>query len=310
MVMKTIDYDTISLSRKEDQLEFLFNSKGPFWHLCTPGTNQEIIFHSEDDYKYGITSAAMSLDGKVRIIASAVMSNHIHDILSGTKAACYEYFERRKSFLRRYCQAVGLKVDFSSFNCSVLPIENLSALRTEIAYVNRNGYLVNPQCTPFSYKWSTGMYYFNPAACSGGSLFSELTYREKRAITHSRLVELPSNYLAKEGAIHIPSFINIKEGESWYRDAHQYFNLLSRNREAYSEVAKRLGDEIFLTDNELFDALCGLCRRKFGESRPSALSPNDKIAVAVIMKKEYHASNGQIRRMLKLSDQVVKELFP
>lgn len=308
--MKTIEFDAKSFARKEDYLEYLFLSKGPFWHLCTPGTNQEIIFHSDEDYKYGINSAAMSLDKSVRIIASAVMSNHIHDILAGEEIACYEYFERRKLFLRRYSQVTGRKVDFSSFNCSILPIENLSALRTEIAYVNRNGFLVNPQCTPYSYRWSTGMYYFNPAACSGGRLFSELTYREKRAITHSRLVDLPSNYLVKDGSILFSSFVCIKEGEGYYSDAHQYFNLLSRNREAYSEVAKRLGDEIFLTDNELFDALCGRCRRQFGEARPASLSPNDKISMAVIMKKEYHASNGQIRRMLKLSDQAIKELFP
>lgn len=310
MAMKTKEYEVASFARKEDRLEYLFKTKGPFWHLCTPGTNQEIIFHSEEDYNYGITTAAMSLASPVRILATAVMSNHIHDILSGTERACLDYFERRKSFLRRYCQNKGLKVDFSLFNCSLLPIENLSALRTEIVYVNRNGYLVNRQCTPFSYRWSTGMYYFNPAASAGGRPFSELTYREKRLITHSRLVELPCDYQVRDGAVLIPSFVCIKEGENYFSDAHQYFNMLSRNREAYGEVAKRLGDEVFLTDNELFDAICGRCRKQFGESRPAALSPNDKIAAAVMMKKEYHASNGQIRRMLKLSDQVVKELFP
>ena len=310
MVMKTIEYDTVTIASKEDRIEYLFHSKGPFWHLCTPGTSQEIIFHSDEDFNYGITSAAMSVDSTVRIIASAVMSNHIHDILSGEETACFEYFERRKIFLRRYSQVTGRKVDFSSFECSVIPIESLSALRAEIAYVNRNGYLVNPQCTPYSYKWSSGMYYFNPEACTGGRPFSELTYRERRLITHSRLVDLPSNYLVKDGTIRMSSFVCIKEGEGYYRDAHQYFNFLSRNREAYGEVAKRLGDEVFLTDNELFDALCGRCRRQFGESKPSALSPNDKITAAVMMKNEYHASNGQIRRMLKLSDQAIKELFP
>ena len=307
--MKNHD-EALSFTRREDYLNYLFNRNGPFWHLCTPGTDQEIIFRSEDDYKYGINSAALSLDGSVRIIASAVMSNHIHDILSGTEQACYEYFNRRKSFLRRYFQATGVKVDLSRFNCSVLPINDINTLRTEIAYVNRNGYVVNPDCTPFSYKWSTGKYYFNPSACEGGRPFSELYYKEKRLITHSRIVELPENILVKDGLIHIPSFVCIKEGENYFYDAHQYFNLLSRSREAFSEVAKRLGDEVFLTDNELFDALCSRCYRQFGESRPSLLSPNDKITLAVTMKKEFHASNGQIRRMLKLSDQVVRELFP
>ena len=302
--------DDLRLIRREDYLYYLFSNNGPFWHLCTPGTDQEIIFRSENDYKYGINSAAISLDSSVRLIASAVMSNHIHDILSGTEQACFEYFDRRKSFLRRYFQATGSKVDLSRFNCSILPIRDLNTLRTEIVYVNRNGYVVNPDCTPYSYKWSTGMYYFNPAACEGGRPFSELYYREKRLITHSRIVDLPETYLVKDDMIYIPSFVCIEEGENYFYDAHQYFNLLSRSREAFSEVAKRLGDEVFLTDNELFETLCSRCYKQFGESRPSLLSPNDKITMAVMMKKEYHASNGQIRRMLKLSDQVVRELFP
>lgn len=35
-----------------------------------------------------------------------------------------------------------------------------------------------------------------------------------------------------------------------FRDAHQYFNLLSKNYEAYSEEARRLGDIVVLTDEE------------------------------------------------------------
>lgn len=305
-----MENDAVLFARREDYLEYEFRDTGPFWHLCTPGTDQEILFQDEEDYKYAVTSAAMSLDGSVNIFATAVMSNHLHDIMSGSKTACLAYFERRKEYLRRYNKAKRRRVDMSGFCCKILPIESLSALRMEIVYVNRNGYVVNPGCTPFSYRWSTGMYYFNPAACEEGQPYNKLTYREKRDITHSRTLDLPEGFQVKDGYIHIPSFVKIKEGEKFFRDAHQYFNLLSRNREAYGQVAKRLGDEVFLTDNELFDALCTICRTQFGQPKPSALSPNDKITAAVIMKNEYHASNGQIRRMLKLTDQVVQELFP
>lgn len=222
----------------EDYLECIFQQSGPFWHLCTPGTNQEILFRDDDDYRFGITSAALSLDGSVRIYALAVMSNHLHDILAGAACECLAYFERRKKLLKKYLDTEGKDVDLREFIGKLLPIE------------------------------------------------------------------------VKGGAVHIPSFVRVREGEGWFRDAHQYFHLLSRNREAYGEVAKRLGDEVFLTDNELFDAVCAHCRSRFGQPRPSALSPDDKISLAVLMKQEYNASNGQIRRMLRLDDRVVRELFP
>lgn len=44
---------------------------------------------------------------------------------------------------------------------SLKPINDLKALREAIVYVNRNGYVVNPSHTPFSYPWGTGRYYFN-----------------------------------------------------------------------------------------------------------------------------------------------------
>ena len=294
----------------EDYLECIFQQSGPFWHLCTPGTNQEILFRDDDDYRFGITSAALSLDGSVRIYALAVMSNHLHDILAGAACDCLAYFERRKKLLKKYLDTEGKDVDLREFIGKLLPIENLNALRAEIVYVNRNGYVASPKHTPFSYPWCTGMYYFNPSSWDGAVDYSGIPYREKRNLTHSRALDLPSSFQVKGGAVHIPSFVRVREGEGWFRDAHQYFHLLSRNREAYGEVAKRLGDEVFLTDNELFDAVCAHCRSRFGQPRPSALSPDDKISLAVLMKQEYNASNGQIRRMLRLDDRVVRELFP
>lgn len=298
------------VAMENQDMEYMFHKQGPFWHLCTPGTNQEILFRDDDDYRFGITSAAICLEDSVRIYALAIMSNHLHDILAGKACDCLAYFERRKKVLKKYLDSEGKTVDMREFNGKLIPIENLDALRTEIVYVNRNGYVASPKYTPFSYPWSTGMYYFNPASWEGAFDYSEMPYKEKRILTHSRIMDLPPTYKVKDGTIHIPSFVRVKEGEGWFRDAHQYFNLLSRNREAYGEVAKRLGDEVFLTDNELFDAVCAHCRSRFGQPRPSALSPNDKVSVAVLMKREYNASNGQIRRMLRLDDHVVRELFP
>ena len=299
-----------NFARREEACEYFFHAYGPFWHLCTPGTNQEILFSTPEDYGFGVSSAAISLSDAVQEYALAIMSNHLHDILSGRKDDCLYCFEERKKRIRSYLLHTGRKVDLRNFTPELIPIEILTALRNEIVYVNRNGYVAHPEHTPFSYPWSTGMYYFNPEADGGALRYSSLSYEGKRAVTHSRLMDLPDDYLVKNGYIHIPSFTRIHEGERLFRDAHQYFNLLSRSAEAYSEVAKRLGDQVFLTDDELFSAICLLCRKEYGQSRPSALSPNDKISVAVRMKKQYAASNGQIRRMLRLDAAVVQELFP
>lgn len=48
-----------------------------------------------------------------------------------------------------------------SFRMSLKSVCDLRTLRNTIVYVNRNGYVVNPAYTPFSYPWGTGRYYFN-----------------------------------------------------------------------------------------------------------------------------------------------------
>ena len=303
--------DRVAFARREDECEFLFRSCGPFWHLCTPGTAQEILFSQPEDYRVGITSPAIALDEKVAEYAIAVMSNHLHDVLAGLRDDCLAFFWRRRKRIENYFRyALGRHVDLRGFEPELIPIESLAALRKEIVYVNRNGYVSHPAYTPFSYPWSSGMYYFNPAAKQLARPYGTLPYESRRRLTRSRIQELPDDYEVKDGMIHIPSFVRIDEGEAFFRDAHQYFSMLSRNAEAYSEVAKRLGDKVFLTDDELFSAVCSLAVREYGQLRPTALAPNDKIVVAVKMKQQYNASNGQIRRMLGLDDRIVKELFP
>lgn len=308
--MKDFDYDVrANFARQEDYCEYLFNSLGPFWHVCTPGNLQECIFVNDSDYRVGVNSAALT-KGPVVIYASTVMSNHLHDIVGGERDKVLDAFERRKRLIQRYVKGTGRSVDLKHFNSSLIPIESLKVLRTEIVYVHRNGYLAHPSYTPFSYPWSSGRHYFNPGLDADGVPFASLPYKSKRMLCRGRILPLPDDWIIKDGIISFKSFVDIQCGERFFRDSHQYFSLLSKNYEAYSETAKRLGELIFLTDDELFSAVCSLCLKTYGQSRPSALAPDEKLSVAVEMKKRYNASNGQIRRILRLDAQVVKELFP
>lgn len=102
----------------------------------------------------------------------------------------------------------------------------------------------------------------------------------------------------------------IVEGERMFRDAHQYFNLLSKNYEAYSEEARRLGDIVVLTDEEMYPAVRMECRRRFGARKYSELDLKDKVSLAKVMHEDYSASNSQIQRILNIDIHTVNSLFP
>ena len=308
---------------RESACEAAFDRGGPYWHLYTNGETMEIVFACREDFLFGITLLGICCAAfpRSRILTFALMSNHLHIVLAGPERDVRAFFDLFKSRLKRYLGGKQRYCRMQNFEAEWFSIPDLQALRNEIVYVNRNGYVVSPDCTPYSYWWSAGVFFFNPM---GGSLpartFASLPVREQRAICHCREVDPPNHYLVVDGfppggdvagrMLFPPSFCALREAEGYFRDAHQYFRRLTRDHEAYSEVAKRLGERIFLTDDELYGAVCALCSKEFGNAVPGLLPAASKQEVARRMHFDYNASNKQIQRMLKLSPVVVGELFP
>ncbi len=300
--------------RREGECEAFFLENGPFWHLCTPGDGQELIFRTHEDFKFGMTSMAMSLGEarnagwNMKIYAFALMNNHVHVMAEGADEACMEFFRIWKNRLKRYL-AGG--VDLALFECRLIPINNLNSLRNEIAYIHRNGSVNNLRETPFSYEWSTGMYYFNPAVRRIQSVrVADLGYRGRQRLFKSRVSYEYDELETVGGYVSPLSFCEIASGEFLFRDAHKYFYAISRNLETYGLIAKTLGDKVFLNDEEMYGAVSSKAKELFKVNAIKSLSPSARLEMARIMHNEYNASNGQIQRMLKLEKSIVAELFP
>ena len=304
--------------------EAAFSQGGPFWHLYTDGEKMEIIFTGPSDFLFGITLLGICAAAfpRCRILTFALMSNHLHLVIAGSERDVQAFFALFKERLTRYLSGQKRYCRMQNFEASLFRIPDLRALRNEILYVNRNGYVVSPDCTPFSYWWSAGVFFFNPTAWMLPSRpFATFTLRERRAMCHCRDADLPAHYRVVEnfrpdqdtavGHLLLPTgFCAIREAENYFQDAHQYFRRLGRDQEAFSEVARRLGERIFLTDEELFGAICALCAKEFDTPNPSLLPPGQKQEVARRMRFDYNATNKQIQRMLKLSASAVETLFP
>ena len=108
----------------------------------------------------------------------------------------------------------------------------------------------------------------------------------------------------------IPSFCDVKLGESMFRDARSYFNSLTRNSEAFSLIAARLKDSIFLTDEELYTLLCSYIKKEYLVKTAAELTVQQRIDTARYMHFNYNASNQQLRRMLRIDNAILEELFP
>ena len=240
------------------------------------------------------------------------MNNHLHIILSGDPQKCREMFDRFRLMLKRHFIRSGRVVNLKYFKSQLIPINSLQSLRNEIAYVNRNGFVVRPDCTPFSYPWSAGAAFFSPLMKLLPSVsYDSLKVKQKREICRSNNVDIPSSKAMVYEEIILPaSYCHIDEAEAFFRSAHHYFQHISRKFEAYSEIADRLHESVFISDEEMYSAVCALGLKMYNVKNPTLLGTKERIEMARQMRQKYNASNRQIRNILKLDNSIVETMFP
>lgn len=135
-----------------------FLGHGDWWHLYTPGNLTELLFRDDDDYRYVMNLMARCLAEVpgLAVVAFEVMSNHLHIVICGSEVGTRLFFELFRKWLSRYMATRYESALSARFQMSLKPVPDLKALRNTIVYVNRNGYVLTPECTPFSYPWGTG----------------------------------------------------------------------------------------------------------------------------------------------------------
>ena len=302
----------LSFSEMERQCEELFLSRGPFYHLCTPGEATLTLFETDDDYRFAMNLVALvtHLVPDVNVITFEVMGSHLHLIGEGQIPAARDWFRLFRKRLYRFYQSTGRVRNLDAFQANIIPVDSLGFLRNSIAYVNRNGYLVHPEHTPFSYPWGANRFYFNPdARLRREGCYGDLVYDEKRHLFRSNTIGYPASHAMVDGYISPASFCDLDLGEGFFRDARHYFSLVSRSVEGYQDIAKLLGDSFFCTDDELFLIVRQIARDKYGNSRPETLPPEHKRELAKTLHFDYKASDQQIRRMLRVEDGAIRALF-
>ena len=306
----------LSFSEKENRCQSTFNHcirEGErFFHLCTPGDNQQVIFSSKDDYEAAMLLFAVSLSESpgVRVITFEWMSNHLHSIMLGTISAIDHFFSRLKNRLMKYLKQDSKTVSLKHFVPNIIPIDTLESLRNQIAYTNRNNYLVNPDETPFSYPYGANAYFFNPfAKQQPARRYGELTVREKKELIHSHQLSYPDDFKIRDNYFTPDSFCEIDLGEAMFRDARHYFHKITREIESYREIAAMLGDSVFYTDDELISVLYGICNKEYNGQKPLLLPAQEKLAVARRLHFDYNADNAKIARLLRIDRGLLETIF-
>ena len=259
-----------------------------------------------------VLSAICAYDAGVRIITFELMSNHVHFILiCASKENASDFLELFRKRLTRYFQSIGKPRDLTNFKSDPIAIKDLESLRNQIAYTNRNNYVIDPDQTPFSFPDGANAYFFNPfAKAQNGKRFGDLSDRAKIKLLHSKKIDYPDDYMVADDCIIPTSFCDITFGESVFRDARHYMYKITRDVESYKELSVMLGDLEFYTDDELNGIIYSISKKRFSQDKPSFLTSSQKNEIARELHYDYKADNAKISRLLHVPLAVLDSMFP
>lgn len=298
----------------ETILHFERKESMQLWHLCTDGESSGIIFRTNEDFVYGMNMVGVCASvfrGKVVIYTFQLMSNHFHFVMEGMKGDVEAFFESLKLRMRRYLLKKNRGTEISKISYKLFEIKDITYLRNVVAYVNRNGYVVDCNVTPFSYEWGANRYFFNECARSEDKLpIDSIGKRARFGMFHTRDVDFPNNYYLTNGYISPLCYCNLRGCEEIFNNAHHYFSAISRRVESFANIAREIGEMISYTDEEMILVAYNYSNKKFNKSNLNLLDKNEKIELAKIMHFDYNAPNKQINRVLKMDYTVLNALFP
>ena len=298
--------------RLEEECEFRFRSMGPCYHLCT-GEDSPLLFHNEEPFRVAMDMVAftLALFPDITSLTFQLMSNHLHFALCGSEERIRLWFGKLVSSLASHPALTETKKAISALQPRVFAVDSLENMRNVIAYINRNGFIVDYNHTPFSYPWGANKFFFNTEAKQRyESLKEKATMRWKRQAFHSNLADNLTGIFLIDGYVSPICFCDVNAAEGLFRNAQHYFSKIAKSIESSASIARMIGESFYYLDDELYSIVVGMCTREYNCKTPSMIPVQAKVALAKKMRFEYNASVKQISRILKLDVNSVKGIFP
>lgn len=284
----------------------------PFYHICTD-ENHPDLFVSDTDFKSGINilGLCLSLYEDLSLYSFAFMSNHLHLLMLGNIGRIEDFISFYFKTMKRYFRAEGKNDSISELSASFHKVDNNDHLLNVVAYIHRNANVIDRNFTPYTYRWSSGRYYFNPEARERYlACRKRLTLGQRQQFTRSRKFDGVVNLYEVDNYVSPLSFCKIDAGEKLYVSASQYMYHLMKNVESSKSISAEIGEHISYSDYDLYPVVRKKASSLFMTEDIASLSVNQKLQMAKLLRYDYSSGNKQISRLLKVDVAVINNWFP
>lgn len=311
MVVKRIIFPIfVSMdTRQKDRRDYKALPKGVY-HLCTDGWKGGKLFHSRDQYVFGMaTMALVATMFDIGIYAFVLMPNHIHLLIHASGETCmdvFNFFKRRTSSQLKQDGYTPLP---ENYWMKLKPIPDKKAMAREILYIARNAY-EKDYCIPCAYPWSSCYLLFSQLApyIRGQKVKDIPTIRLRELLgsakklpesweIHPELGVLPINYV-KTNAI-----------KPLFGSAKNFMTRLVKEYETFVHISKELGEELEFSKNECEDIVYSKASTLFPGKLLKDLAHEEKGRLAVELERHYNFSMETIANCLRMNERTVRQFI-
>lgn len=279
-----------------------------YYHLCTDGWKEGVLFGSDQQFAAGVTSIAMStLKYDIVVYAYVLMPNHIHLLLSGTGKDCVSVFD----YMMRRC-ALILKHDDDpplpkGYGFKLIPIDSQESFRSHLLYLARNPY-EKGYGIPGSYPWGSDYLLYNPlGSMLRGERAGSMSYRRVSCITGCADRLPPDWEIHMEFGILPKNFVPSDKARSLFPSPKAYISRLVKDYEALLHISGALEEGMEWSEAELDDIFYSALRNRFPGKTALTLDMKEKYQLATFLSNKYGLTVKQLAPRLRLGEYALSQ---
>lgn len=292
-----------------------------FYHVFSKGDNARNLVICRNDFSFIFNRIAVcSFLSDVDILAFSIEETHLHFLICCSADQCKMFCDRMESCIKLHICRNRKSLDGVKFKLKSEMIEDKNYLMSVAGYVTVQATKDGKGIMPYDYIWGTGSMYFRrqehvpiwETANNGQRLpvkeFRSLTWREKHAICGSAK-ELPPWWRICNGLILPDNYVDVKAFENIFGSANSFRVCGAASRKALQEVDARIANiqGINIDDMEAREICRNICIKKFGTEDVRMLSPDQRMRLAMELRRNQGFSIRQIATLARISEDDVRD---
>lgn len=275
-----------------------------YFHFCSKGFKSEILYNTKEEFIAGMNRIAVCLaiclnSGRpVVILAFCLMDNHFHFILWGEEEDCDYFAENYKKLTAMWVsnhrgEPLSEPIEVGHWHIA------RDKVSEKISYVLRNPLAAGMRVSPQGYRWSSASLMFSDFQPEPRVQLSSLsTVSIKRRC--STKVSLPGNWLIVGDMVWPGSYVDFVSAEKAYRSVGSFlFELNNSNLDKETEE-EMMADSFSLPDADIRIKAVQLAIDYFRKDKLSTCTPEERLKIARLLRKDLNCNSGQLARVLHL----------